>query len=302
MGPYVQPQFIVEAQCLEGAAYAYTTGIVLGLVLGLAFIFMVVPLMEVTIKALRIGGRWLWLRRKAVFRTSALIIILLFPGQANAQWFFPCGGNVCQAEEIPVKDSKTRTETALTAVKATLLLVDALKQALTKDGLWDHRTGNLLSEIAIYTAGEGSILYGQDGSSVWPTIYQFDSTWENGEWLESELVRDRASLWTQRSLMRHLELMRAEDAADEEEIEALQARVDNAKGRNEIEQAAAAVNAKKLHEERKTRAVLLAIANGQFVQNGYEVNKDAAPKAQERYFATNGDRPVPFPDFEELGL
>jgi len=301
MGPYVQPQIITDVQCLEGVTYAYTTGIVLGLVLGLAIALWIIPLMEVTMKALMFGGRWLWSKRKRVFTASALGVFILWTVPAQA-WFFPCGGNVCEAEEIPVKDQKTRTETALTALKATALLIDALKQALTKDGIWDHRTGNLLNEIANYTAGEGSILYGQDGSGMWPEVYQYDSTWVEGGWLEAELARDRASLWTQRSLMHHLELMRAEDAVDEEEIDALQRRVDECEGRNCAIQAGAAVNAKLLHEQRKTRALIATVANAQIVQNGYVVNKDAANKAQERLFITNNGQEPQMPVFRDWGL
>jgi len=301
MGPYIQPQIITDAQCLESVSMAYTTGICLGLLLGLAIILMIIPFMGATIKALRIGGRWLWLKRKRVFTASALVVIFLYTEKAEAQWFFPCGGAICQAEELPVKDRKTREETAITALKTAAMLIDMLRQAVLGHVNISHQTDVFLEQQASARYGE-ALTYGSDSSEVWPEQFTFDDPYPNGDYLEADLEQRRRVLDTQRTMQLLSERRNHEFEVDREEINHLAEEMRDADGRNEIAKKQGLVGIAAIQQQQKTDQLLVTLINQGAVDYSDRVNQEVKRESQEREFANNFGREVPFPEFHELGL
>ena len=318
----MEPAVIGEA-CFNSLAYAYHTGLLIGFMAGVLGIGLLEPMGEALGHALVGAGRWLWRKRKRV--GAALVVTLFWAGDIQAQIIredpdygeheIPPNNTLSAKDignavafalfgggtEIPVKDSKTRIETALTAVKATALLVDALLQAALFKLPQGGATGVYLEEQAAARYGE-ALTYGSGASEIWPEQFTYDEVYPHGDYLEADLEQRRRVLDTQRTMQLLIENRQREFPEEEHRIQEAKALVNGAKGRNGVMVGQSQIAVETLESGRMQQQLLMTIANQLSVEHSDRVNQEVKEEAMARYFVDNGGKGVEFPEFIERGL
>ena len=158
-----------------------------------------------------------------------------------------------------------------------------------------------LKEQAATRYGE-AVTYGTGGPEQWPETFTFDFTWDNGEWLESDLETEERGLDTQRTVLRWLERRQEEFLQEESEAGKIVDAINGADGRNQLLAEIGGALGSIIQESRKEQQLLMAIGNSLAVGKALESNRIVKREAQERAFFNNFNKPVAFPQFEDRGL
>jgi hypothetical protein len=218
-------------------------------------------------------------------------------GQAVAGALFGYGGG----GEIPVRDKKTRTETAITAAKVTLQLVDMLKQAILFRLPEGGATGVYLEEQAAARYGE-ALTYGSGASEIWPETFTYSEPYPHGDYLEADLEQRRRVLDTQRTMQLLIENRQHEFANEEHRINEAKALVNGAEGRNGVMVGHAQIAVETLESGRMEQQLLMTLVNQNAAEYSDRVNQEVKRESMERYFVDNGGKSVEFPEFVDRGL
>ena len=212
--------------------------------------------------------------------------------------FFGGGG------EVPVRDATTRSQTTITAIKTTAMLIDMLLQALTGGGPENETVGPMTGDFSEIAQDGFALTYGNDPSgALWnDTIVSMDHVYPEGGWNRNMLNRQRRAIKTQQ---RNVEILyrRFQDLpADVARKKDLYDSVIGCQGRNCAIQASGAVAADANQEQLVTQQILMAGFNGIHVANAYAINEETAREAEARWFMDNGGKDVAFPEFVDRGL
>ena len=213
--------------------------------------------------------------------------------------------------EVPVRDQKTRVETALTALKTTLIYADAIIQALTGGGPENTTVGPMTGDFSEIAQDGFALTYGNDPSgALWnDTVVTMDHVFPEGGWNRNMLDRQRRAIKTQQ---RNAEILyrRFQDLpSDVSRKKELYDSVIGCEGRNCAIQALGTVAADTNQEQLVTQQILMAGFSQQGVFNAYVMNEQMARESQQYYFLSNGGTPEegggrvpPYPQFADVGL
>lgn len=217
--------------------------------------------------------------------------------------------SVGHAYIIPVIDVAAIAQLTIqvaTAIQQLLILEAQLQdmafQATVGDVPWNHDTDDLLNEMADYKRDEDGLLYGDSLDQKWPEVFQGDTPWEEGGWLEASVDRSRQTLATQQHLAHLITMRNNAFAQDQVRMIRLQNAVDTAYSRNQLIKAQSAVSVEVARQHQMGQQMEMTIANMQAVSNANEVNEKMSREAQERFFLTDGDKEPERPVFQYSGI
>ena len=216
----------------------------------------------------------------------------------GAAIFFGGGG------EIPVRDATTRSQTTITAIKTTAMLIDMLLQALTGGGPENQTVGQMTGDFSEIAQDGFAITYGNDVSgALWnDTIGTMDHVFPDGGWVRNMVDRQKRAIKTQQRLTEIFHRRFQDLPADVARKKELYDAVIGCAGRNCAIQASGTVAADANQEQLVTQQILMAGFNGIHVANAYAMNEETAREAEARWFMDNGGREVAFPEFTDRGL